>query len=158
MLVIGKDDGVGHALHDRGHARDGDFHVPHAVVIVFDLEQPGELAVGAFHKIAELPELCVAGTSSQLADDDVYIGPHAARGTYLLLNLQLAGFRILYGQAVVATLALGFPAARKVAVNHGVRIQRPAANCAGGDQPRFQILQRGNKRVFARPQRCVEFL
>ena len=55
MLVVSQDHRVRHALHDRPHTRNRDIHVPHAVVVVFHLEQTGKVSVGSLHQIAELP-------------------------------------------------------------------------------------------------------
>ena len=59
------------------------------------------MAIRAIHKIAELPKLRFPGRAAQLSDDSADVRTHAACGTYLLLNLQLAfAIKILHGKAV----------------------------------------------------------
>src|SRR5581483_1553069 len=88
MLIVGQDNWIGHALHDRGHTGDSDFHVPHPIVVMLYLEKARKLAIGAVHQVAELPQLRLPGVLAKLSDHRVYIRPHTACGTDLLLNLQ----------------------------------------------------------------------
>ena len=52
VLRIGQNHGISHALHHCSHLRNGDLHVTHAVVIMLNLEQAGEIAVGQLHEFA----------------------------------------------------------------------------------------------------------
>ena len=47
MLTVGEDHGIGHALHHRLQARNGYFHVAHAVVVMLHLEEAGKVTVGS---------------------------------------------------------------------------------------------------------------
>ena len=54
VLVVRKNHGVRHALHDRAEPRDGYFHIAHAVEVVLDLEQSRQVIIGPLGKVAEL--------------------------------------------------------------------------------------------------------
>ena len=113
VLIVGKNDRIGHALHDRAQARDGDFHIAHAIEVVLDLEEAGQIAIGAFGEIAELLQAGRTGVFAELGEEQGRIGPHAAGAADLSLKRQAAGeTRILNGEAILAAFAFGFPAAR----------------------------------------------
>ena len=57
VLIIGEDDRVGHALHNRSHARDGDIHVPHVLVVILSFVKANQIAIAAIHQRANLPQL-----------------------------------------------------------------------------------------------------
>ena len=157
MLTVGEDDRIGHALHYRLQARNRYLHVTHAVVVMLHLEQAREVTVGSCGERPQLLQMCLTGVLVQLGEHQRGIGLHAAGSTDLIFELQFPGnSRILDRQAILSPFPFCLPTASGAAVDHGVCINGTATDCVVRQYGRIGILQGGDDRILAGPERSTE--
>src|SRR5207247_11423913 len=91
MLTVGEDDRIGHTLHYRLQARNGYFHVAHAVVVMLHLEETRKVTVGSRCQRPQLLQMCRTGVLVDLREQQRGIGLHSTGSADLIFKLQFPG-------------------------------------------------------------------
>ena len=88
MSRIGENHRIGHTLHHGLHLRDDGLHVHHAVVIMFHLEQPRQIAIGQIDDRAQFGDVGAGIRLAYFGHHHSGVSAHIADATDLVLQLQ----------------------------------------------------------------------